>query len=89
MPVSPDHSEKLISTADAAARIGLAEITLRLWRWRDNPAQPPYVKCGSRVRYRARDLDQWITSRTHKPGTKPAGKDRDPGRHRRRPGPRG
>ena len=88
MPVSPDHHDQLITTADAAARIGLAEITLRLWRWRDNPAQPPYVKCGRRVRYRAADLDKWITSRTYTPGSKPGIKDRSPGRHRRRPGPR-
>lgn len=88
MPVSPDQPEQLISTAAAAARLGLAEITLRLWRWRDNPHQPPYVRCGSRVKYRPDDLDRWIASRTHKPGTKPAKKDRSPGRHRGRPGPR-
>lgn len=88
MPVSPDHPEKLISTADAAARIGLAEITLRLWRWRDNPKQPPYVRCGTRVKYRPGDLDKWIKSRTHTPGTKHQRKDRDPGRRRSQPGPR-
>lgn len=81
-------AETLLSTAEAAARLGLAEITVRLWRWRDNPHQPPYVRIGSRgVKYRAGDLDKWLESRTHKPGSK-AEKNRDPSRQRRRPGPR-
>ena len=80
-------TESLISTADAAARLGLAEITMRLWRWRDNPNQPPYVRVGSRgVRYDVAALDKWKASRTHQPGSKQ--KDRSPGRQRRRPGPR-
>jgi hypothetical protein len=86
-PVKKQPNETLLSTTEAAARIGRAEITLRLWRWQDNPHQPPYVRVGSRgVKYRADDLDHWIASRTHQPGSKQ--KDRSPGRHRGRPGPR-
>jgi len=85
--VKKQPNEMLLSTTEAAARIGRAEITLRLWRWQDNPNQPPYVRVGSRgVKYRAGDLDQWIASRTHQPGSKQ--KDRSPSRHRGRPGPR-
>jgi hypothetical protein len=87
--VTKKPTESLISTADAARRIGVAEITMRLWRWRDNPHQPPYVRIGARgVRYSVTELDSWLSSRTHKPGTKNVKKDRDPGRHRGRPGPR-
>jgi predicted DNA-binding transcriptional regulator AlpA len=88
--VTKKPAESLISTADAAARIGMAEITLRLWRWRDNPHQPPYVRIGPhRVRYDVAALDKWLESRTHQPGSKARSKDRSPGRHRGRPGPRG
>lgn len=81
-------TESLISTADAARRIGVAEITMRLWRWRDNPHQPPYVRVGARgVRYSAVALDSWMKNRTHKPGSKST-KNRNPGRRERRPGPR-
>lgn len=91
--MTTDSSDTLLTTTEAAARIGVAEITVRLWRWRDNPAQPPYVRIGTRgVKYRARDLDAWLASRVHKPGSKaapkPTEKDRSPGRHHRRPGPR-
>ena len=89
LPVNTKPTESLVSTADAAARIGMAEITLRLWRWRDNPHQPPYVRIGARgVRYDVGALDKWLASRTHKPGTKPTKKDRDPGRRQGQPGPR-
>lgn len=83
------QSPTLVNTADAAARIGVAEITLRLWRWRDNPHQPPYVRVGAnRIRYDVAALDAYTASRTHKPGTKARKKDRDPQRRERRRGPR-
>jgi predicted DNA-binding transcriptional regulator AlpA len=81
--------ETLIDTTDAAARIGVAEITMRLWRWRDNPHQPPYVRVGARgIRYSPAALDTWKKKRTHNPGTKSTKKNRDPSRRQRRPGPR-
>ena len=88
MPVSKQPAETLMSTAEAAARIGVAEITMRLWRWRDNPQQPPYVRVGTRgVKYRAADLESYLARRTYTPG-KARRKDRDPGNPRGRPGPR-
>jgi hypothetical protein len=87
--VTTKAAKSLIDTTAAAARIGVAEITMRLWRWRDNPHQPPYVRVGSRgIRYDVATLDEWKATRTHKPGTKSRNKDRDPGRPRGRPGPR-
>jgi predicted DNA-binding transcriptional regulator AlpA len=82
-------ADTLLTTTEAAARIGVAEVTVRMWRWRDDPHQPPYVRVGARgVKYRADALDQWIASRTHQPGTKPTNNDRSPSRQRGRPGPR-
>ena len=82
-------ADTLLTTTEAAARIGVAEITVRLWRWRDNPHQPPYVRIGARgVKYRAADLDAWLTTRTHQPGSKATAKDRGPSRQQRRPRPR-
>jgi predicted DNA-binding transcriptional regulator AlpA len=71
MPVSNKPAGSLITTAEAAARIGMAEITLRLWRWRENPHQPPFVRIGARsVRYDVAALDKWLAARTHNPGRK-------------------
>lgn len=81
--------EGLIDTIQAAARIGVAPITMRLWRWRRNPHQPPFVRVGARsIRYESAALDEWLASRTHKPSRKPGEKSRSPDRQRRRPGPR-
>jgi hypothetical protein len=82
MEEHPDVTEHdtLIDTTAAAARIGMAPITLRIWRWRDNPHQPPYVRVGSRgIRYDVAALDAWQAARTHKPGTKARGKHNGPG----------
>jgi predicted DNA-binding transcriptional regulator AlpA len=76
MPDTHEH-ETLIDTAAAAARIGMAEITLRIWRWKRNPNAPPYTRVGSRgIRYSPAALDAWLEKRTHAPGMKPARKRR-------------
>jgi predicted DNA-binding transcriptional regulator AlpA len=88
--VTHDPSDTLITTTEAAARIGISEITIRKWRWLDSPNQPPFVRLGPRsVKYRLGDLDKWLASRTHQPSGNRRSKDRSPGRHRGRPGPRG
>lgn len=69
--VTTKHAGSLVTTAEAASRTGLAEITLRVWRWKNNPHQPPYVRVGVRgVRYDVAALDEWLAARTHKPGRK-------------------
>lgn len=52
----------LLSTPDLAARLGLAEITLR--KWRIYGIGPRFVKAGANVRYRAEDIEHWIASRS-------------------------
>jgi predicted DNA-binding transcriptional regulator AlpA len=80
-----DSSKLLVNTAQAAARIGVAEITLRRWRWLQNPNQPPFIRVGPRgVKYRVSDLDRWLDGQTHRPGSQD--KNRSPSRQRRRPG---
>ena len=50
----------LLTQREAAELLRLSERTLE--RSRVSGFGPPYAKLGSRVLYRADDLDQWITS---------------------------
>lgn len=47
-----------LSTAEAAASIGVSAKTLR--NWRSAGRGPVYVKLGNRVSYRTTDLDAWL-----------------------------
>jgi predicted DNA-binding transcriptional regulator AlpA len=85
MAPAPDE---LLTTEAAAERVGLSPITLKVWRWQQNPHAPPHVRVGARnIRYSAAAIEEWKASRTHHPGSK-AEKNRSPDRQRRRPGPR-
>lgn len=54
----------LLTPDQVAAALGLSHRTLAAWRSsRRNPL--PYVKVGSRVRYRRQDVAAWLESRTH------------------------
>jgi excisionase family DNA binding protein len=54
----------LLTPDQVAAALGLSHRTLAAWRSnRRNPL--PYVKVGSRVRYRRQDVDAWLKSRTY------------------------
>lgn len=51
--------EELLSTAEAAKCLGMAEPTLRLWRHKG--IGPRSFKMGGhRVLYRRADLDEWV-----------------------------
>ena len=64
----------LITTTEAAARMGIKPATLHYWRWAESADQPPAVRIGKRgVRYRASDVAAWIASRQAK-ATSPKGK---------------
>jgi predicted DNA-binding transcriptional regulator AlpA len=54
--------ENLLSTPEVAQRLGLAEITLR--KWRIAGSGPRFIRCGANVRYRAADIESWVSSRT-------------------------
>jgi len=55
-------SKPFLTTDEAADYLGLQKSTLEAWRCRGGG--PRFVKLGRAVRYRARDLDDWIESRT-------------------------
>jgi predicted DNA-binding transcriptional regulator AlpA len=60
-------TEQLISAEDAAAILGVAEQTLRGWRFENRIDQPAYVRVGRLVRYRPSVLQQWILDREYSP----------------------
>ena len=53
--------DALLSTEEAAARLGLAANTLR--NWRHHGGGPKAVRLGGRVRYRPADLERFVAAR--------------------------
>lgn len=72
--------ETLIDTRAAARMLGLAEITLRMWRVEANPDQPPFVRVGGKaVRYSPSALARWAASRECRPMAAAPRTGHDPG----------
>jgi excisionase family DNA binding protein len=61
--LAPGRQSKLMDTEDAAQYIGVTTRTLEVWRCTKRHAIP-YIKVGRLVRYRCKDLDCWLESRT-------------------------
>lgn len=60
MPLSPAD---LLTPDQVAAALGLSHRTLAAWR--SSARNPiPYLKVGSRVRYRRQDVAAWLESQT-------------------------
>ena len=59
-----------LTTRQAAAEYGFAEVTWKLWRTRGDG--PPYVRFGNgpqaRVLYPRAELEKWVQERTVYPG---------------------
>jgi predicted DNA-binding transcriptional regulator AlpA len=73
-------TESWIDTREAARIIGVAEVTLRLWRSQRNPLAPPFVRVGTRaVRYSRKAIADWAASRQCQPATPAARKEHGPG----------
>lgn len=53
----------LLDNGEAAKYLGIAPQTLTVWRCVKR-YNIPFVKVGSRVKYRKEDLDAWLASRT-------------------------
>ena len=53
----------LLNNAEAAAYLDVAPNTLNTWRC-NKRYLIPFVKIGSKVKYRKEDLDTWLASRT-------------------------
>lgn len=56
-PMAVDELPRLMSTAETAKYLGIAEGTLHNWRSAD--AGPDYSMIGRRLRYSADDVDAW------------------------------
>jgi len=50
--------EALLSVADLATYLGVPVATV--YRWRHQRQGPPGYRIGRYVRYRARDIEQWL-----------------------------
>jgi hypothetical protein len=62
----PDVSkiEPVFDTIAAAPLLGVKPSTLALWRFKG--LGPRFVKCGTRVIYRLRDINEYLDRRTRK-----------------------
>jgi predicted DNA-binding transcriptional regulator AlpA len=69
-----DPADRLIDPQGAGLRLGVNAETLK--RWRSKGTGPRYVRVArSRVRYRVRDLDDWLDAHTVTPGAPAARQD--------------
>ena len=58
---SPESTNELFATAQAASYLGCTEKTLEVWRCTKRH-QIPYLKIGRLVRYRKADLDAFLAT---------------------------
>ncbi len=56
------NNRRLLSTPEAAERIGVSPSILNKWRLSAGEG-PPFAKIGACVRYDPDDLDAWVQSR--------------------------
>ena len=56
----------LLTTDQVATALGLSSRTLAAWR-SSRSSSLPYVKTGSRVRYRSQDVVAWLESQLRSP----------------------
>ena len=54
--------ERILTEQEAAGFVGVTVHALRAWRWRKKEG-PPYLKLGSCVRDRLRDIEAHLESR--------------------------
>ena len=54
----PQFTRTRLMQKQAAAYLGLAEITLKMWRRWDKG--PPYYRIGRNIFYAQEDLDDWL-----------------------------
>jgi Helix-turn-helix domain len=72
--------ERILNELEAAQFLGVTVHALRAWRWRKKDG-PTYLKLGSCVRYRLRDLEAYLES--HLVKSTPGREAHQPRRRRR------
>jgi predicted DNA-binding transcriptional regulator AlpA len=60
--------ERLLSTEEVAEVLGRPARTLRQWRYLGEG--PRYLKVGATVRYRARDIEEWLRAQEQGPAAR-------------------
>lgn len=53
-----ERTKDFMSTAETAGKLGVAEPTLRTWRARGKG--PRYYQMGRMIRYRPKDVEEWM-----------------------------
>jgi excisionase family DNA binding protein len=56
-----DRLDQLLTPTELAGYLGVPVATL--YAWRHHRQGPPSFKAGRHLRYRLRDVEQWISSR--------------------------
>jgi excisionase family DNA binding protein len=54
--------ESLLNESEAAKLLAVSVRTLQAWRTRESG--PPFVRLGRAIRYRLKDLIEWVRSKT-------------------------
>jgi hypothetical protein len=62
----------ILTEAEASAYLRITQKSLQQWRWLRRG--PRYFKHGNRVRYRLRDLDDYIAANTIEPAARERGR---------------
>lgn len=62
-----NNSTDLLCERDAAITLCIAPNTLQVWRSTGRYGLP-FIKIGSKVRYRREDLNKWLQDRTRSTG---------------------
>ena len=64
-PILPTRRDpdSLFTTPEAAAYLGVSPKTLETWRCTGRHGLP-YIRVGRLVRYRMRDLEEWLAARS-------------------------
>jgi len=65
--VAPSNTPQPLTEAEAAVRLGLKVATLRTWRHQGRG--PAYVRLGRAIRYLAIDVEEFLSSNRHSPGS--------------------
>lgn len=61
-------NENALNERQASRYLGVSAGTLRLWR--SQGRSPVYFRAGKLIRFRVRDLNEWIEQRLSTPSTK-------------------
>ena len=64
---STRDDESLLNESEAAKLLAVSARTLQAWRTKN--AGPPFVRLGRAIRYRLKDLIEWVRSKTYPPKT--------------------